>query len=79
MGKLKNESLAQTSDDMGMPTLSEDVFNDMVTEAGFVPTPPSAYEVEKANYDMWLWELTKYDDIHLIKELQDRGYEVSRA
>lgn len=91
MGKLKKEVMAHLDDDMGMPALSEDVFMDMfgadpiveldniMVEAGFQPTKPSAYEVEKAHYDMWLWELTKYDDIHLIKELEDRGYDVRRA
>lgn len=93
MGKLKNELLAQTQDDMGEPELSHDNFmqmfgSDPVAEfetlmesAGFEVTPreQSAWEVEKAHYDMWLWELTKYDDIHLIRELEDRGYDVRRA
>ena len=93
MGKLKNELMAQTMDDMGKPDLSNEAFNamfgadpvaeldDMMREAGFEvkPQPPTAYEVEKAHYDMWLWELGKYDDIHLIRELEDRGYDVRRG
>lgn len=93
MGKLKNELLAQTQDDMGEPELSRDMFMQMfgsdpvaefeniMTSAGFEvkPQPPSAFEVEKAYYEQWLWELGKYDDIHLIRELEDRGYDVRRA
>ena len=90
MGKLKNELLAHTSDDMGEPQMNaEDLFGydpvaqfeDIMTSAGFEvkPQPPTALEVEKAYYEQWLWELGKYDDIHLIRELEDRGYDVRRA
>lgn len=90
MSKIGTEYLAQTSDDMGMPELSKEAFEQMfgrdpiaeldniMTEAGFVPKPPSAYELEKAHYDMWLWELHRYDDIHLIRELEERGYQIVR-
>jgi hypothetical protein len=55
--------------------------NDIFRGAGFeVREPePSAYEVEEAHRKMWLWELTKYDDIDLVREIESRGYDVRKA
>ena len=85
MGKLKRASRTNEDGVVGYGVPTKDGGEMFIPElergdeAGFLPTKPSAYEVEKAHYDMWLWELTKYDDIHLIRELEGRGYDVRRA
>lgn len=90
MSKIGTEVLAQEEDDMGTPTLAKEAFeamfggdpiqelDDIMLDAGFEPRKPTAYEIEKAHHEMWLWELSKYDAIHLIRELETRGYTVTR-
>lgn len=82
MGKLKQELMAQTMDDMGEPTLSQNDFMQLLADGDYDPTAwlddyverkESALDSEMAEVEHTKWELTKVPTHLLEAELRRRS------